>query len=280
MTHPERKFNGSIIKYNGQLLLAYRQGWDAAQIKIVELGEDLRPSSPTRQIELKHPKCAGGREDPRLFLFRENLHLSFHGVQYGGDRHLQTSVLVADLSDGLGVRRIWEPVYGKRTRIEKNWQFFECDNDLFTIYQNHPHKVLAINSAAGIVTTTHETASPQALSKWGVIRGGAPPVRVEDEYYHWYHSWKKENNFYHYTCGVYCFEAKPPFRITRYTTKPLWEPDYKKVHLNIHHDKSVIFPCGAILQGDSWLVSAGHQDSEVLISQFDRKEIDDRMVSV
>lgn len=100
----------------------------------------------------------------------------------------------------------------------------------------------------------------------GDIRGGTPPIRVGNHYITFFHSsmpWKKLPKYgvrRMYFMGAYMFEAKPPFQIvaaTRTERRLLsgtWnEPTVESV-------PAVVYPTGAILDGDEWFVTLGVND--------------------
>lgn len=274
-----RRFNGSIFDWQGQRLLAYRVAWQPSRIHIAVLGDDLQPISTTPVI-LQHPKCAGGQEDPRLCSLNGRLHLQFAGLSWSTGGSLNCSVMLARLYDDLTPEKIWEPKYVKRTSIEKNWGPFEAEGSQWVVYSITPHKVLKLDMLAGVATEAYESPGPLPWSG-GLLRGGAPPVRVGDVFYSWFHGWKRTGDFYTYSAGCYTFSAKPPFRPLRITPGPVWQPDTTLDHLNCPDDRSVIYPAGAVLTDrGQWLVSAGHQDSFVEIGEYDKDELDSLMVPV
>ncbi len=274
-----RKFNCSVIDFGDLRLMAYRTGWVSSRLHIATLGKDLQPES-TFPIDLQHPRCSAGREDPRLFVFRDTLYMAFAGVEWVGGR-VSVAQMVAQLDSKYQVTRIWEPAYANRTRpMEKNWQFFQHDSELYCVYGIAPdHKILHIDSMTGDAKLSHSTPTP---TKWsgGLLRGGCPPVRVGTEYYHWFHGFNKTKrddtlgSWYDYSVGVYTFDAKPPFKVRRMTPHPVWLGDPSKLDLNVTKDKSVIYPCGVVLDGDKWLVSAGHQDWECFVASFGVADIE------
>lgn len=273
-----RHFNCSIFDWQGKRLLAYRVGWSQSEIHVAELGDDLQPVTTTPLL-LKHPKCAMGREDPRLFAFGGRLHLIFAGLEWRGGR-LIVSQMIAELGDDLQVTRVWEPRYASRTLpYEKNWMPFESGGQLYCVYSTRPHQILHIDTQKGIATLAHESSGPPDTfwSGWK-LRGGAPPLRVGNQFVSFFHGWRRSEKsgreWFDYATGVYAFNATAPFQVTRICRQPIWKPDPHKRHLNVTADKDVIFPSGAVLVGDEWLVSAGHQDSECLVAKFPKSQIE------
>lgn len=265
-----KRLNASIAKCGDQWALAFRTGWYSSQIHLAFLDRDFKPIRQHR-LEINHKFAAYGKEDPRLFWHRGQLWLSCIGV-YGIKRGevMQTHQLYADLDENFQVTRVIYPDYHQRADWEKNWGFFDWEGQLHAAYSIHPHRVLAIDGHAA--TVAHETDWPAPMNH-GLLRGGAAPVRVGDEFFSWFH-WKKERP-YTYALGVYTFEARPPFRPLRVTREPILTADPRTKPPRQYCP--VIFPCGAVLAGDRWLVSAGIHDDWVEVLTFPREDIERRL---
>ena len=277
-----RKFNCSVLSHEGRRLMAYRVGWTSSRIHIAELDAGTHQPTSTKPIELRHPRCAGGQEDPRLFSLAGVPHLAFAGLQWERGK-LIVSQMLARLSPTLTAERIWEPRYtGRAYPMEKNWQFFETADDsrAYAVYTIRPHKVLVLDIPAGTAEMIHETDEiPHDIWPGWALRGGAAPVRVGDEFYCFFHGWRKTptdkgGGWYDYATGVYTFSAKRPFTPLRITREPVWVGDASKRHLNVTPNKCVLYPSGAIREGEKWIVSAGSQDSECLIGEFAASDIE------
>ena len=75
-------FNPSLIDWRGRLLFCYRDNWSGSRLWMCELNPTtLQPQNKPVQLVLRHPLCAGGQEDPRLFVFQDRLHVQFSGVE-------------------------------------------------------------------------------------------------------------------------------------------------------------------------------------------------------
>ena len=73
-------YNASVIDHGGRLLLAYRVGRGGSHLHMAELdAADLQPVRTAHLWPLNHELCHAGREDPRLFVHRGQLHMSFCG---------------------------------------------------------------------------------------------------------------------------------------------------------------------------------------------------------
>lgn len=267
----DRRFNPSVIRHQGRLVLAYRTGLAGSNIFTCELsGPDYTPG-PSALLNLAHREAGYGREDPRFFHHQGRLHLAFIGVK---GKVGPTSQLYARLSDDLRVEEIYYPHFAHRPGWEKNWGFFEWEEKLYAAYSIRPqHVIYRIDGGAAFPVC----GSPNPLP-WsgGHLRGGAAPVRVDKEFLCWAHGqvWKDGVNTY--SIGAYAFRAEPPFEVTRQTPTPVMWPVECKNHPPGY---SVIFPAGAVLEGNRWVVSYGVQDQWVEIAEFDAAAVDRAMVS-
>jgi predicted GH43/DUF377 family glycosyl hydrolase len=269
-------FNSSLLRYQGRLLLAYRTGWAGAHCHIAELDESLTPISTTKLAGLVHPNAGYGREDPRLFLHNGRLHISYIGVEKKGV-DLKTNQMYALLRDDLSVEHVFSPKLQARQMWEKNWSFFSHDRNLYATYSISPrHQILKIDGDSAV--WEYET---HAVMPWsgGPLRGGAPPVLLGGEYYHFFHG--RIGNYgpkCAYNVGCYTFEANPPFRVLRSTHHPILTANQAtKI------DKSgpaVVFPCGAMLLGDRWRISAGIHDRWTEILDILVSDVEERLQPV
>jgi predicted GH43/DUF377 family glycosyl hydrolase len=247
----------------------------------VELGPDLKPVWPVRYRKLhpRHDRCAGGRDDPRLFVYRGRLHASFTGVEVRGESTI-AHVLLARLGSDWQVEECWEPHYPKRAAWEKNWAFFDAGGVLHAVYGLQPHRVLRFDERGQHVAAEFETDARLAWG-WGYLRGGAPPVKVGDEYWHWFHgALDHAPGTRTYTGAVVVFDADPAsgFRVKRWTPEPVLLPS--DVGGDPQRPVKVVFPAGALLEDGKWLVSFGLDDGACLIARYDHDAIERMLVPV
>jgi len=283
----QRVFNGSVIRHMGKLLMAYRSGWyglgeDAPSVRIANLSDTFEVLA-SYLYKPAVPSVSCGAEDPRLFLANGRLGMIYAGLSIvSGDLHTRQVISVpgiaADQSGALPLSE-WtlESVPGvKLSRIEKNWMPYDTGSGLDIIYRSSPFQRFTFHPGGN---GELRTAPARALSMQGwEIRGGAPPVKVgENLWWHWFHGYRRDGNHYTYSTGVYEFG---PERITRMTPGSVWAADARTDGANVTPDKTVIYPCGAFLENGTWFVSAGHQDSEILLGEFSHDEISNLMVHV
>src|SRR5262245_46044518 len=104
------QFNNSLIRYQGRLLMAYRVHWHDARLALCELDESLRPlRNWWLGLENGH-----AQEDPRLFIYKGRLHVSFTAV-YSKPGKFWTDVCYARLAESAdgtwGVEEEFFPKY-------------------------------------------------------------------------------------------------------------------------------------------------------------------------
>ena len=259
-------FNCSLIAHGGRLLLASRVGEIAPRICLSELDRDFQPAR-TWPLDFVHPRAERGVEDPRLFLFRDRLHCAFTGIDSPSEPH-PLHQMIARIGDDGHVEKVVFPQYADRSRLEKNWQFFEVDGELQSVYSIQPHVILKHRGQRVVRAARTDARLPRS---GGHLRGGAPPVRCGDEYYCFFHATKEAKGQFVYAMGVYTFAAASPFAIRRYARPFFAAADHDRTP---GYNKSVVFPCGALRREDAWIISYGYHDRECRIAIFDAADIE------
>ncbi len=262
---PGHNFNCSIAAHQGRRLLAYRRSWSNARIRMAILGTDWQPTQCLREAWIDPPGYRG-HEDPRLFTFRGRLHCSY--TAYDGRK---TDVGYQRFRDDLTAETGWVLDVPGRRAWEKNWAFFEWESQLFAVYTPTPHVVLRVDG--GRVERAYETAWAPHYP-YGEMRGGASPVQVGDEFFHFFHS-RRDGDNGTYGVGVYAFEARPPFRPTRFCRTPLVMAEVRE--RPDPATATVVYPGGAVLDGETWRVACGYMDAGMRIYEFDAAMIDRKL---
>lgn len=267
-------YNASVMRWNGKTLLAYRSGWEGSRVRIAELDESFLPGKDV-ELDLRHAQARDGQEDPRLFAHAGKLCVAFAGGGKHGDGWYSNQ-LYAVLRDDLTVERVHAPRYNSRKRMEKNWSFFSWAGELFAIYSIARNAVLHIQGDNAYPFSETKQSLPWS---GGHLRGGSSPVLVGSEYWHWFHGAHDfgdlmRGGFRTYSIGVVAFEARPPFRVTRITPNPLLLGEKSC------GNKAIIFPAGAMLRGQTWLVSAGVHDKHTDIMHWRHEDVEKQMEAV
>ncbi len=224
--------NGSLTRHRGQLLLAYRHGFPWSDIALCTLDEGYRV---TGDLPVRWPRKRGPADaisDPRLFPCGGQLYCSYIHEDDGQTGCRQALCRISNLA---GVEDREFPRAAGRSH-EKNWQFFEHEGRMLFVYSIDPeHVVMDLG-----LSVVGRTPCPFGW-EWGQPRGGTPPIRVGGEYVCFFHSHAGGRDGFArvYSAGYYAFEAQPPFRITRWSRRPLLVPDYADAP---HRESATVFP--------------------------------------
>lgn len=270
-------YNPSLIRFGDRLLMAYRwhdEGNASTALAMAELDANFnvisdKPITPLQDRFASH-------EDPRLFLFAGQLHISYVCSTWP-DQPPKAVVKYGRLEE----RSTWnivdavQPEHGKNdgNGLEKNWLFFGHGADLCYFYHSD-EAVGPFPRVAG-----HEPL----WWPWGRVRGGTTPLPYQGNLLSFFHS-RLDNepvpNFWRYYLGARIIEAKPPFNTLAVSKSPVLRGS-EICELTVteksscHHFKAnVCFPAGAIEYDGGFLVSVGINDAScalVKVSESDLK---------
>jgi predicted GH43/DUF377 family glycosyl hydrolase len=139
---------------------------------------------------------------------------------------------------------------------EKNWLWFNHDNNLHLLYKADPWLVIKFGQRW---SDREKYEGPTASWPYGHIRGGTTPVRVGDYYFTFHHSslpWK--GRYRRYYAGCLAFEARPPFYPKLITYQPLLSGSQNDTWAQ--RKPLVVFPCGSMFRDGKWTISMGVND--------------------
>ncbi len=229
----------------------------------------LLGNTPQYGIPVHIPSQLQGEhtEDPRIVTGTSNLMLSLTNfiVFNGGRQWTGAHQIVVEISDNWFGGKRFDPVYdgngptvSQNRKNQKNWLWFFHDGLPHMVYWTRPHTIVQFN---GRMEPVQSYVTQESSQEWnfGEPRGGTPPVLISGEYWSFFHSslpWRGKLRHYH--MGAYCFESKPPFRITRMTPRPLLSGSQKDPWAE--KKPMVVFPCGAVFKDGKWTVSMGIND--------------------
>lgn len=288
--YPGKRFNSALIEHGDGYAMAWRTGWKGSEIYCARFDRQFRPIGEPHRLELGHPENRYGREDPRLFWFRGQLHVVFVGVRpHPGDSNSfgLTRMFYARLSHDFRVEQVFcLPKFNDR---EKNWSPIVHDGTLYFTYSYSPHRVLRVNGER--CEWAYDTPTPAPWEPGSEIRGGAPGVLHNGELWCWFHAKRDlrpgEPHFTPHTpwyhLGVLVHQAEPPFRVTAISPRPLlWaDPD-----TNVDGPEQtrnyapVVFPCGAAKRDRSWIVSMGIHDRTTALHEWDLEQVERGVVRI
>jgi len=270
---PGKRFNSSLIEYEGAYLLAFRNGWAGSDIYVIRLTRDFKPDGKAVKLNLRHQRANYGREDPRLFWFRGQLHVTYVGVCSLGGLH--TNVLYARLDRQFKTEKIYFPHLEKRRGWEKNWQFFDHNGELHCVYTCTPHRVLKLDGEKVELVGKTTVGVPW---RGGEMRGGASPVRVGEEWWSFFHDRIEVGGHRIYRTGLYTFATAPPFQMLRMIPQPILVADRSTKPGDQY--ASVVFTCGAVRVGGDWVLSSGEHDRWTVLHAWNHAELERKLVSV
>ncbi len=265
-------YNPSIIEEQGKILMAYRYHDGKtlhSDLALAMLDYDGKVIH-NRKIDL-----GPGGEDPKLFTFGGQTYLSW--VESTFPNQPWRSVVSYGLLEKGPIPHTPELPGNDFSTIQKNWVFFGSGTALYCIYQCHPEQVTYCLQGAGMVSKF--TVTPGPRWPYGHIRGGTSPVLFEGNLLRFFHS-GLDNEFQpphrRYFLGAYLMRPDPPFEVIAVSGKPIVygsEIDDGKVRDRpIHWKGNVIFPGGAVANGDHFLVSCGVNDFQCQILKIYPKD--------
>lgn len=273
-------YNPSIIRHNGNLLMAYR--WHGAGtlgtwLAMAELDEAFNPIENTR-IRVMGVNDTFSVDDPRLFIFGGQLWCSY--VCSTWPNMPPTSVVVyGRIYKQEGVWTIDEGFrvdYGKNdgTTMEKNWVFWDHEGTLSCIYNNQPNqKVIRIQGPK--VVDVFESVTPHW--PYGKIHGGTAPIPYQARLLRFFHT-RMDNEpmpaRWRYYIGACIMDPEPPFEIYSVSSEPIirGSEDEDMIPLDrascFHRKLNVVFPGGCIKDGEDFLLSIGINDCQSAIARL------------
>lgn len=275
-----QSYNPSILRYKNRLLLSYRQhsrkDWRTA-LFIAELDEALKPISVKPIIppdELKD----NSHEDCRLFLHMDKLWLSWTVSQWPATefRAVVAYGALLEAPESFRIRPYYIPGYGANdfTTIQKNWLFISRGEKLFCWYGivNDEQIVLHLEGAK-----VEEVFKSKALPwKWGPIHGGAICESGNGSLYHFFnsHTEHRDRTLDRYRIAVAEIAGVAPFDMQRISQRPIivGEEGYC-LDKNPRFKPNVCFVCGAIQEGDGYLLSFGWNDAQCRLIRLTKDDL-------
>lgn len=280
-----RHWNCGLLKYKGRLWMALRyhlgkeHGSRCATGMVPIDKTTFKPTALYQHLNLPSQNGDSHFEDARLFMFNGKPHISYTemtgyrpGVNYSC---VMKYARLRLLGNRWEIEQVFWPKFGSNhgSAKEKNWAFFEHDGALHCIYQDQPtRKVIRLDGERVVA----EYDSDAATWPWGHIRGGAPPIPYGDgqmlTIFHSSLPTEEPPHFVRYYGAAYVFEAKPPFRITAISSRPIMAGSEADGHgmdprYSAGWKPFVVFPCGCVPEGDDWLVSLGVNDWQCAVGR-------------
>lgn len=288
---PVYAFNPSLLRGDSCWILAYRLilGDGLRRIAFCFLDAQLIPvpDSAVPFSDLVH--FANEKElpqqarhwfaDPRLFCLKGRAFISWNSGWHEPLNHQFLQEFDTSTLKPLGAPREMR-LKGPRRPIEKNWTLWEADG-LYATYSPSPHKILSF-SLDGDGPILFRPLTEQSWyngiyeRRYGVLRGGTPPIRDGERFVAICHSMHGDADpGYDYKAAAYAFSAKPPFAPLQRPHRPLPladTPPRTQTALNKAVGQ-VIYPSGLAQDAAGWLLSYGLHDEYCALVRLSQAEL-------
>jgi predicted GH43/DUF377 family glycosyl hydrolase len=261
------EFNSAIFKVDDIKYLMTRNSQFVSQkmtlnsLKLYEY-DTLKPITLNIKEEVDFEQF----EDPRVLVYNDNIYVSCATYVHEAFHLVHQKMLVFDKNfnhinnihfkygfNGLNLK--------ENIGIEKNWTFFVHKNKLMCIYKMFPHTVLEFDWNGNLISEYITHNNIEFDFKYGIPKGGSNPLYKDGYYLSFFHSYVYwGNGKRRYFMGYYKFNREPPFNIIEI----LWGNE-KDERIYPDENPLVVFPCGAIFDGDKCLVSLGVNDEKTAI---------------
>jgi predicted GH43/DUF377 family glycosyl hydrolase len=280
-------FNPALVEQWGRTWFIPRMGRLPAMLGMCEIDERLH-AGPVMHLW----GCSDSNviaEDPRAIAVGDSIRVWYVGIH--ADRNPSCSMFSATIDangTATGRRVLRHEATDTISAIklatakvvqQKNWVPFIVDGRQLCVYSHQPFTIL--EDIGNKMSSVH--TGKMVAWDYGEIRGGAPPVRHDGLWWHWFHSSRVESDgkfdVLVYYVGVYAFDDS--FQIQKITPEPVMAGSafcYSQPW-DMNGRVSAVFPCGALIRGGNWLVSYGYLDTEARIAEIPLEAVEERMIS-
>lgn len=269
-THFRNAYNPSITDFNGKRLMTFRYHPDRDKWRTILAMWDGQTTQP---IQVPKELQAYSWEDGRLFTHDGKLWISYVLSQYPSTpaRCIVGYSQLVHEGHAWKVKEHFQPMYPGNDfgGTTKNWLFFSIGGKLHAITGSTPQQSVVELSGKRVVRE-YKTPMPPGWN-YGEIRGGAL-VMKGDRALRFFHSKTGNGHKYYefrYHIGKAEMELQPPFKTLYVDPTPvisgneMWVPDCK------HWKPNVVFPGGAVLEGDKVLLAVGWNDCRCAMMEVD-----------
>ena len=288
-------FNPGIAKWRGKQWMVYRSEClpmcHYSRVNLIELDERYQPRPGTnRLLTLPTEFDDWGAEDPRLFVFKNELLLTYtNGWKMGIARISPTGAVIearlfpviagsgpADpLARPTGRERDIIPSYR-----EKNWCLFAVADKLYVSYWARPHVVYELNPRT--LKMGRPTVSEwQPGARFGELHNSSNGVASGGFIWQVVHFHQRiAGGGNRYEAWMRAFEPKAPFATVLLSRQPLLvgEPcDPKLAHAT---DLRVVFASGLQRESDSWRICFGQNDRRIRRAKISDAQLQKIMIPV
>jgi predicted GH43/DUF377 family glycosyl hydrolase len=269
-------FNGTVLPaWADRLLAIFRAHRRPSQIAICPLSPNLQPGPAQILWELSDP--AWIPEDP-VALFHDGRLLVMYTAITAHSMQA-AAMFLAEIGPDYRVRSKDFCHYEQARQQEKNWSPFTQAGRLYCLYEHQPHTILRFDHDR-IEWRLSQARETELTWPFGESRGGAPPVWHAGRWYVFFHSSRFERRRDGRTPAVYyagCYAADADWNILAISREPILAADPNQAH---HpwgpggDGVAAVFPRGAFVDRDDWVLSYGYLDSELRTARIATETID------
>lgn len=268
---PRFSYNPSICKHIGRLWLSYRYHFSGdyrTRLGIAEIVDGV--CREPRDLSLSGTSL----EDARLISFRGDLLASWVESDFLGQLNPKSVIKYSNITSSGAPERVYQPAphANDGQTMQKNWCFFESDENLFCIFLSVPEQI-AFHLQGNVVINEHKT--PAVRWPYGSVRGGAV-VPYDGKLLRFFHSKtiagidRPEIRYY---VGACIMEPKPPFAVTRVSRRPIiYGSELPKTDV-FHFKQNVVFPCGAVANDGYWTLAIGVNDCACALAKITPEQL-------
>lgn len=206
-------------------------------------------------------------EDPRVIQFENHWFLFYTDGMTVGVAKLTLDTCDVVYSHFLNVPSD-DIVTSESDGREKNWVPVVSNNNLYLLYSDTPRTFIhCVDNITRLNTVQYDKLNYIVLWKYGTIRGGCPPIEYDSTSFIWF--FHSSNSIYHsvptpntkvYYIGAYITSNVYPFEIKQITKFPILFGPPSPIRPKLSYQTNVVFPCGAVADGDDFLISMGIND--------------------
>lgn len=154
---------------------------------------------------------------------------------------------------------------------EKNWIPVISNNTLYLLYSDTPRTFIhCTDTQTELRVTNYDKLNYNITWGYGSIRGGCPPIPYDSTTLIWFFHSAKDiyysiptPNHKIYYIGAYVTSNVYPFEVKYITKFPIFFGHPSPIRPGFTYQTNVVFPCGAVADGDNFIVSMGINDDHI-----------------
>ncbi len=274
-----RVFNPAILADGCGYILAYRAvlADGARRIGMCRLDGAFEVVRGSKVAWSDHVPTESWFADPRLYVLAGHTYIYWNSGWGEGQNEQFLQRLDPETLLPVGTLRRFTLVDGPRQQIEKNWVLYGHPPGR-AVYLPRPLRLLRFDWPE--TTFRFEANQPGwddggFEQRYGLLRGGAPPVEDNDEYWCLAHVVGYEPEGYRYRPAVFRFRADGV--VTARPREPLGLPNPYRCRRRLPrlnpYVGEVVYPCGMVRAGQGWSVSYGINDERCALAVLTLEEL-------